>query len=120
MIGLYTYKGKCIRVVDGDTIEAMIDLGFNTWITITVRLDGINTPESRTKNKEEKARGLAAKDKLKQIMDSNENEFTLISHGVEKYGRCLAEIFVKTLGELSVQKNLIAEGFGKEYHGEKR
>jgi micrococcal nuclease len=119
-MNLYTYKGKCIKVIDGDTLNAMVDLGFNTWISITIRLDGINTPESRTRDKVEKAKGLAAKDKLKQLMDANKNEFTFISHGVEKFGRCLAEIFVDSLGEISVQKNLIAEGFGKEYHGEKR
>jgi micrococcal nuclease len=116
----YTYNAKVQKVVDGDTIDAMVDLGFNIWISVTVRLDGINTPESRTRNAEEKKKGIAAKERLKAILEENKNEFTLISHGVEKYGRCLAEIFVKTLGENSVQKTLITEGFGVEYHGEKR
>ena len=119
-MNLYTYKGKCIKIVDGDTLDAMVDLGFSVWISITIRLDGINTPESRTKNKEEKVKGLAAKARLQEIMNSNGNEFTFISHGVEKYGRCLAEIFVESLGEKSVQQTLITEGHGKEYHGEKR
>jgi micrococcal nuclease len=120
MINLYTYKGKCTKVVDGDTLEAMVDLGFDVWISITIRLDGINTPESRTKNKEEKVKGLAAKARLQQIMDANQNDFTFISHGVEKYGRCLAEVFASSLGDISIQKTLITEGHGKEYHGEKR
>jgi micrococcal nuclease len=120
MINLYTYKGKCTKVIDGDTFEAMVDLGFNTWISITIRLNGINTPESRTKDKEEKVKGLAAKLRLQQIMEFNKNEFSFISHGVEKYGRCLAEVFVNTLGEISIQKTLITEGHGKEYDGGKR
>jgi len=120
MINLYTYKGKCTKVVDGDTLEAMVDLGFDVWISITIRLNGINAPESRTKDKGEKTRGLAAKLRLQQIMDFNKGEFKFISYGVEKYGRCLAEVFVDTLGEVSVQKTLITEGHGKEYHGGKR
>jgi micrococcal nuclease len=120
MINLYTYKGKCTKVIDGDTIEAMVDLGFNVWISITIRLYGINTPESRTKDKMEKTKGLAAKEKLQILFDANEGEFAFVSHGVEKYGRCLAEIYLKTLGNVTVQKNMIAEGFGKEYHGKKR
>ncbi len=119
-MSLYTYKAKVIRVVDGDTIEAMIDLGFDTWISITVRLNGINTPESRTRDLEEKKRGLAAKERLTQILLENKNEFKLVSHGVEKYGRCLADIFVENLGEISIQNKLIAEGHGTEYHGGKR
>ena len=58
---MYTYKAKCLRVVDGDTLDAQIDLGFDTHKVIRIRLVGINTPESRTRDLEEKARGLAAK-----------------------------------------------------------
>ena len=116
----YVYKGKVLKVVDGDTFDAMIDLGFKTWISITVRLDGFNAPESRTKDLNEKKKGLESKDRLIQILKDNENEFDLISHGVEKFGRCLGEVFVKTLGEVSIQQTLINEGLGKEYHGEKR
>ena len=59
---MYIYNAKCLRVVDGDTLDATIDLGFDTWKKIRIRLVGINTPESRTRDLEEKARGLAAKD----------------------------------------------------------
>lgn len=117
---MYTYKAKVIKVIDGDTIDAMIDLGFDTWVSKTVRLNGINTPESRTRNAEEKKRGLAAKDRLIKILEENGNQFRLISYGTEKFGRCLAEVFVDTLGEVSIQKTLITEGHGVEYHGEKR
>jgi micrococcal nuclease len=120
MIPSFVYKGKLIKVIDGDTIDAMIDLGFNTWISLTIRLNGFNAPESRTKDLNEKKKGLEAKERLIQILLENKNEFVLISHGVEKYGRCLGEVFVDSLGPESVQKILVKEGHGKEYHGEKR
>ena len=59
---MYIYNAKLDRVVDGDTVDATVDLGFDTWKHIRVRLVGINTPETRTRDLEEKARGLAAKD----------------------------------------------------------
>lgn len=120
MITLYTYKGKCFRVLDGDTIRAMVDLGFNVHISVTIRLSGINAPETRTRNLEEKEKGLKSKQRLITILEENENEFTFVSHGIEKFGRCLADIYVKTLGEMTVQENMINEGFGKKYNGEKR
>jgi micrococcal nuclease len=117
---MYTYKAECLRVVDGDTIDARIDLGFDTWKKIRIRFYGINTPESRTRDLEEKARGLAAKKRLQEILEINKNIFILKSHGVGKYGRCLGELFVETLGETSVQQTLINEGHGIEYFGGKR
>ena len=62
---MYTYKAKLDRVIDGDTIDVNIDLGFDIQIKKRVRFAGINSPESRTRDLEEKARGLAAKDRVK-------------------------------------------------------
>lgn len=117
---MYTYNAEVIKVVDGDTIDALVDLGFDTWKKVRVRFLGINTPESRTKDLEEKKKGLAAKARVKEILKENKNKFVLTSHGVGKYGRCLGEIFVETLGEISLQKTLISEGHGVEYDGGKR
>jgi len=118
---LYKYKAKVIKVVDGDTLDAMIDLGFNTWVKKRVRLAGINAYESRTRDKAEKIKGLAAKARLKEVLE-REDEFTLISHGVGKYGRCLGDIYVikryirsdKYHGK-SINKMLVNEGHAKEY-----
>ena len=90
---MYTYKIKLDRVVDGDTIDANIDLGLDVSIKKRIRFAGINTPESRTKDLEEKARGLAAKDRLKNLLEGA-NEIQLKSHGVGKYGRCLGELHI--------------------------
>jgi len=116
---MYTYNAKLDRVVDGDTIDALVDLGFDTWKKVRIRMNGMNAPESRTRDLEEKARGLAAKARLKEILKENKNKFILVSHGVGKYGRCLGEIFINP-GDDSVNNLLISEGHAVEYHGEKR
>ena len=114
---MYIYKAKCLRVVDGDTIDAQIDLGFDTHKVIRIRLVGINAAESRTKDLEEKARGLAAKQFVKDILKKHQNEFILESQGVGKYGRCLGEIF---LGDVKLNDLLISDGHAVAYDGGKR
>jgi len=122
---MYTYDIKLDRVVDGDTIDAIIDLGFDVSIKKRVRFLGVNTPESRTRDLEEKARGLAAKDRVKQLLEGT-NRIQLQSHGVGKYGRCLGELHIdvvdgqENLTMVSVNDLLIKEGHAVEYHGGKR
>ena len=122
---MYSYKIKLDRVIDGDTIDAEIDLGFNVSIKKRIRFAGINTPESRTRDLEEKARGLAAKDRVKQLLEGC-NMIQLKSHGVGKYGRCLGELHIdvvdgqEKLTLESVNELLIKEGHAVEYHGGKR
>ena len=116
---LFVYQAELIRVIDGDTIDAMVDLGFSTWKKVRIRFQGINAPESRTRDKEEKKRGLAAKDRVIEILSENDNKFQLKSHGLGKYGRGLGELFVESLPE-SINKTLIKEGHGVEYFGGKR
>ena len=114
---MYIYKAKCDRVVDGDTIDATIDLGFDKGKKIRIRLVGINAAESRTRDLEEKSRGLAAKQYVKDILNKHHNEFILHSQGVGKYGRCLGDIF---LGDVKLNDLLIEEGHAVEYFGGKR
>tara|TARA_Y100000310_G_C20402107_1_gene677915 strand:+ start:73 stop:441 length:369 start_codon:yes stop_codon:yes gene_type:complete len=122
---MYTYNIELLRVVDGDTIDAKIDLGFDIWVKKRVRFLGVNTPECRTKDLEEKAKGLAAKDRVKALLEGCKN-IQLQSHGVGKYGRCLGELFIdivdgqEKLTLESVNKLLIIEGHALEYHGGKR
>ena len=114
---MYKYNATVTRVIDGDTIDAMIDLGFDTWVSKRIRFYGINTPESRTRDLEEKKRGKAATAYLIEILEANDNKFVLQSHGVGKFGRCLGELFVESLGDLSVQQQMINEGHGVAYYG---
>jgi len=119
---MYKYNAKVLRVVDGDTLDAMVDLGFDTWVKKRVRLAGLNAYESRTRDKVEKMKGLAAKMRLTAVLDENNNEIILTSVGVGKYGRCLGEIQVnksyikseKYHGK-SINKMLIKEGHAVEY-----
>ena len=113
---MYKYNAKLDRVVDGDTIDALVDLGFDTWKKVRIRMMGMNAPESRTRDLEEKKLGLAAKDRLIEML--GDGEFTLQSHGVGKYGRCLGEIFRES--DVSLNKQLINEGHATEYYGGKR
>ena len=116
---MFEYNATVTKVVDGDTIDAMVDLGFGTWKKVRIRMHGINAPESRTRNLEEKKKGLAAKARLIEMLEENEKHFILISHGVGKFGRCLGEIYIKG-HNTSLNKQLISEGHGTEYYGGKR
>ena len=121
----YIYKAKLERVVDGDTIDALIDVGFDIWIKKRIRYKGIDTWESRTKDLDEKKLGLAAKDRSKELLESVSSKpglFRLKSHGVGKYGRVLGEIFVKDIEgiEYNVNQTLIDEGHAYEYEGGKK
>ena len=114
---MYIYNAKCLRVVDGDTLDAQVDLGFDTHKVIRIRLVGIKTPEYLTRDVEEKARGLAAKQFVVDILKKHKNNFILQSQGVGKFGRCLGEIF---LGDVKLNDLLITEGHAVEYDGGKR
>ena len=121
----YIYKAKLERVVDGDTIDALIDVGFDIWIKKRIRYKGIDTWESRTKDLDEKKLGLAAKDRNKELLESVSSKpgyFRLKSHGVGKYGRVLGEIFIKDIEgiEYNVNQTLIDEGHAYEYEGGKK
>ena len=116
----HIYSAKVVRVVDGDTADAMIDLGFDTWVKKRIRFFGVDTWESRTRDLEEKKKGLAAKEFVKKLLEnSDEGKFLLKSHGVGKYGRVLGELFVKG-NEKSVNELLKENGHAYEYHGEKK
>ena len=129
----FEYNATLVRVLDGDTIDCYIDLGFDLKIKKRVRYMGIDTWESRTRNKEEKIKGLAAKARNKELLESG--VFKIISFGTGKFGRVLGEIFVSPDavggvipegvdrskdGFVSVNDILIAEGHAYDYHGEKK
>ena len=116
----HNYSAKLMRVVDGDTCDALIDLGFNTWVKKRIRFKGVDTWESRTRDLEEKKKGLAAKAYVKDLLEnSDEGKFALRSYGTGKYGRVLGELFVKG-HETSVNQLLIENGHAYEYEGGKK
>mgnify|MGYP003629491431 FL=1 len=109
---MYEYDAICSRVVDGDTIDARVDLGFRVWIECRVRLLGIDAPETRTKDLEEKKAGFKTKAFLEALMEDCGHSFKLQSHGVGKFGRCLGVIYID--GE-NINERLIAEGLADNY-----
>ena len=121
----YIYRGKLDRVVDGDTIDALIDVGFDIWFKKRIRFKGIDTWESRTRDLEEKKRGLEAKKRTQELLEevsSKSGYFRLRSHGVGKYGRVLADIFIqdKEGKEICINQQLITEGHAYVYDGGKK
>ena len=121
----YIYRGKLERVVDGDTIDALIDVGFDIWIRKRIRYSGIDTWESRTRDLEEKAKGLEAKARNKELLmevSSKPGYFRLKSFGVGKYGRVLGEIYIedKEGKQYNINKTLISEGHAYVYDGGKK
>ena len=114
---MYYYKVEILRVVDGDTVDVRMDLGFNVWHKCRVRLMGINAPESRTRDKEEKKRGLAAKQWLINTLDSAQADIEMKSHGSGKYGRILGEIYIN---DININQLMVSEGHAVKYDGGKR
>ena len=129
----FEYNATLVRVLDGDTIDCYIDLGFDLKIKKRVRYMGIDTWESRTRDKEEKVKGLAAKARNKELLESG--VFKIISFGTGKFGRVLGEVFVSPDavggaipegvdrskdGLVSINDILIAEGHAYDYHGGKK
>ena len=109
---MYKYKAKLVRVIDGDTIEAMVDLGFNVWVKQTIRLHGVDAPEIRTKNIEEKARGVGARARLLEIIADGGDKFLLTSHGIGKYGRCIGTLYID---DENINDLLLSEGLAESY-----
>ena len=109
---MYKYNAKLVRVVDGDTVDALIDLGFDTWTKKRIRLYGINAPESRTRDLQEKELGLAAKERLEELLRAHNDQFILESHGIGKYGRCLGVLFID---DKNINDLLLSEGHAREY-----
>ena len=139
-VNVKEYQCELIKVVDGDTIDCFIDLGFKLKTKKRIRYMGIDTWESRTRDKEEKVKGLAAKARNKELLEGG--VFKLKSFGTGKFGRVLGEIFVdpEIVGEhitecianddsdidldhdgwVSVNDILIEEGHAYKYFGGKK
>jgi len=116
---MFDYMVKVTRVVDGDTIDVSVDLGFDIWHNARVRMMGIDTPESRTRNLEEKALGLASKARLKELLKGQKVRLECSKEGKGKFGRILAEVVTidKEGNEININNRLIEEGHARPYFG---
>jgi micrococcal nuclease len=110
------------RVLDGDTIDVTIDLGFDLYKKERVRIAGVDTPEKRTRNLEEKALGIDATNWLKEKLDgaiAGDDELTIrteLDGGVGKYGRLLGWLYIGD-GDVSLNEQMITEGYAWSYDG---
>ena len=114
---MYEYGCKVTRVVDGDTVDVILDLGFSILHKCRVRLYGIDTPESRTRDKDEKVRGKLASKFLKDSIDNGKKVVlrSKLKDSKGKYGRVLGEIIVDNinLNVSMIEKNLAVAYFGQ-------
>ena len=110
------------RVLDGDTIDVTIDLGFDLYKKERVRIAGVDTPEKRTRNLEENALGIDATNLLKEKLDgaiAGDDELTIrteLDGGVGKYGRLLGWLYIGD-GDVSLNEQMITEGYAHAYDG---
>lgn len=113
---MFRFNARLVRVVDGDTIDADIELGFSVFMRDRNRLMGIDTPESRTRNLQEKSWGLAAKHRLIELLAETDGEFTLVTEDMEKgkFGRVLGTI---EINGKDANQTLIEENFAIPYEG---
>ena len=113
---------EIIKVLDGDTIDVIIDLGFDLYKKERVRIAGVDTPEKRTRDLEEKALGIDATDWLKDQLDgaiSGEDDLVIrteLDGGVGKYGRLLGWLYIGDESE-SINERMIQQGYAWEYDG---
>ena len=115
----YIYRIKNIlKVVDGDTIDASIDLGFDISLEKRIRFAGIDTPESRTTNLKEKALGLESKEWLKKALEGAKDILikTELPDSTEKYGRIIGHLFINGQ-ETSLNTQMIDAGYALAYDG---
>ncbi len=119
---MYEYKAKLVKVVDGDTVDVDIDLGFGVWLKDErVRVMGIDTPESRTRDKVEKVFGLAAKDRVEELVKKDMTLKTFAAKDGEdmkgKFGRILGDFII---GDKMLTEILIEEGHAVKYFGQNK
>jgi len=113
---MHEYKVNILRVVDGDTVDAEIDLGFSVFVKQRIRLYGINTPDSRSKDLEEREKGLASKAKLNEILTKEFIVETILNKR-GKFGRILGVVYTQDEdgNRKNINETLVAEGLAQSY-----
>ena len=117
---MYTYKAKIVRIVDGDTLDLHIDLGFDVWTKQRVRVMGIDTPESRTRDLREKVFGKLATARVHELapVDSIQTIETAIDKK-GKFGRVLADVWIEEQ-EAWMTEIIVKEHLAVAYHGQNK
>ena len=120
---MYEYRCKVVKIVDGDTVDVDIDLGFGVWLKKErIRMFGIDTPESRTRDLDEKKYGLMAKDYITRLLDDEGGIVLKTRKDAEgKYGRILGELLRTTdFADTSINDLMIKNHHAVSYHGQSK
>ena len=120
---MYEYRCKVVKIVDGDTVDVDIDLGFGVWLKKErIRMFGIDTPESRTRDLDEKKYGLMAKDYITKLLDDEGGIVLKTRKDAEgKYGRILGELWRTTdFADTSINDLMIKNHHAVSYHGQSK
>jgi endonuclease YncB( thermonuclease family) len=117
---VYEYNAKLNKVIDGDTIDADIDLGFQTFVKQRIKLYGVDTPQSRSKVATEKEEGIKAKNKLIELLPRDFKVRTVLNKR-GKFGRVLGHVYtVDPDGkEVNINETMVKEGYATKYFTEK-
>ena len=115
---MYEYKCKLVKVVDGDTVDVDIDLGFGVWLeNQRIRMYGIDAPESRTSDKVEKVYGMSAKDFVIKWTNAGDLVLKTFKDGKGKYGRILGELWYN---DVNINQRMIEEHHAVKYYGQSK
>ena len=115
---MYEYKCTVVNVVDGDTVDVDIDLGFGVWMRKQrIRMYGIDAPESRTSDKVEKVYGMAAKDFVIKWTNAGDLVLKTFKDGKGKYGRILGELWYN---DVNINQRMIEEHHAVKYYGQSK
>jgi len=120
---MYEYRCKVVHIVDGDTVDVDIDLGFGVWMKKQrIRMYGIDTPESRTRDLEEKKYGLAAKEFLTGMLDDEAGIILKTYKDKEgKFGRILGELWrITNYADQSINEYMVEKSHAVEYFGQSK
>lgn len=118
---VYWYRATVVKIVDGDTLDVDVDLGFSIYHTIRIRLNGLNTAELKSSSLAERQEAISAKEYVKKWFDTHGYNILINTKKdkTEKYGRILAEVYDSSILD-NLNNDLIREGLAKPYFGEKK
>ena len=115
---MYEYRCEIVKIIDGDTVDVDIDLGFGIWMrNERIRLYGIDTPESRTRDLEEKKYGLAAKEFLTKWLEAGNITLKTQKDAEGKFGRILGELWYN---DVNINQKMVSEHHAVAYHGQSK
>jgi micrococcal nuclease len=111
---MYTYKATVDEIIDGDTVDVTVDLGFSTYKSARLRLNKIDTPETRTRRDKEKKAGKLVEEFLKKLLKGESLTIKTSKDLKGSFGRYLADLYIEDI-DISINQYLLNKGYAREY-----